>query len=342
MKQLESFEIPRTVVFGPGAILKIPDIVSGLRVGKVLIISGKSATQQYAKTVASLLSGYSAEILKYDEVELEKSGFDLIIGVGGGRPLDMAKVYSYVHKRPLIVVPTSASHDGIASPYISYILAEKVKRYGKVVASPIAIVADTSIILSAPRRLLRAGVGDLLGKVVAVRDWQLAHRLKGEEYSEYAALLSLSSYRIVVANAGKIGNFVREEDVRALVKALIGCGVAMGIAGSSRPCSGSEHLFAHAIERRLEGAEGEAIHGELVALGAIVMAYLHGINWRRIKKAAGAVGLPTTLKQAGIDLDLAIEALTTAHTLRPDRYTILGDGLSASAARKALEDTELI
>ncbi|MGC9050201.1 sn-glycerol-1-phosphate dehydrogenase [Pyrobaculum sp.] len=342
MKQLESFEIPRTVIFGPGAITKTPLVVAGLRAGKILIVTGRSTTLHYANQVAQLLSGYTVDVVKYDDVDLEKTGYDLVLGVGGGRPLDMAKVYAYIHKKPLVVIPTSASHDGIASPYVSYVLSRRMSSRGKIVAPPTAIIADTSVILSAPSRLLRAGIGDLLGKIVAVRDWQLAHRLKGEEYSEYAAHLSLTSYRIVASNAARIRNFAREEDVRVLVKALIGCGVAMGIAGSSRPCSGSEHLFAHAIEMRLQEENNEAIHGELVAIGAIVMAYLHGIKWQRIKRIAETVGLPTTLKQAGVDIDLAVEALTTAHSLRPDRYTILGDGIDREAARRALENTGLV
>jgi len=342
VKQLESFQIPRIVIFGPGAILKTPLVVSELKAGRILVISGKSATTAYANQVAQLLSNYSVDVVRYNEVDLSKSSYDLVIGVGGGRPIDMAKVYSCVHKKPLVVIPTAASHDGIASPYVSYTLSQKLQTYGKIVASPVAIIADTSVILSAPSRLLKAGIGDLLGKIIAVRDWQLAHRLKGEEYSEYAAHLAVTSYKIAATNARRIRNFTREEDVRVLVKALIGCGVAMGIAGSSRPCSGSEHLFAHAIELRLQEESSEAVHGELVALGTIIMAYLHGINWRRIKKIAEIVGLPTTLKQAGIDADMAVEALTTAHALRPDRYTILGNGLSREAARRALEDTELI
>jgi glycerol-1-phosphate dehydrogenase [NAD(P)+] len=342
MKTLETFEIPRTVIFGPGAITKTPLVVAGLRAGKILIVTGRSMTLHYANQVAQLLSGYTVDVVKYDEVDLDKTGYDLVLGVGGGKPLDMAKVYAYIHKKPLVVIPTSASHDGIASPYVSYVLSRRMSSYGKIVAPPTAIIADTSVILSAPSRLLRAGIGDLLGKIVAVRDWQLAHRLKGEEYSEYAAHLSLTSYRIVSSNAARIRNFAREEDVRVLVKALIGCGVAMGIAGSSRPCSGSEHLFAHAIEMRLQEENNEAIHGELVAIGAIVMAYLHGIKWQRIRRIAETVGLPTTLKQAGVDIDLAVEALTTAHSLRPDRYTILGDGIDREAARRALENTGLV
>ncbi|MEM1598575.1 MAG: sn-glycerol-1-phosphate dehydrogenase [Pyrobaculum sp.] len=341
MKQLESFEIPRTVIFGPGALEKTGHVVAQIKPTKVLVVSGKTATRKYAEAVATSLQSYSVEVIPHDDVDFEKRGFDLVIGVGGGKALDVAKIYSYIHKKPLIVVPTSASHDGIASPYVSYTLSQKYAKLGKILASPVAIIADTRVILSAPSRLLKAGVGDLLGKVVAVKDWQLAHRLKGEEYSEYAAHLALTSYRIVTNSAARIRNFTREEDVRVLVKALIGCGVAMGIAGSSRPCSGSEHLFAHAIEKRLEEEKVEVIHGELVTIGTIIMAYLHGLNWRRIKKLAAVVGLPTTLKQAGIDVEVAVEALTTAHTLRPDRYTILGDGLSREAALRALEDLEM-
>ncbi len=335
MKQLESFEIPRTIIFGPGAISRVFNVVTQTRARNVLIITGKSATRQHGEVVARQLDN-TVEVVDYENLDMDKSGFDLVIGVGGGRTLDMAKVYAYIHKKPLVVVPTSASHDGIASPYVSYTLSQKFAKYGKITAPPLAIVADTSIILNAPLRLLKAGLGDLLGKVIAVRDWHLAHRVKGEEYSEYAAHLSLASYRIAVSNL-QIKNFVREEDVRVLVKALIGCGVAMGIAGSSRPCSGSEHMFAHAVEAMLD----DVIHGELVALGSVIMAYLHGINWRRIKRDMAKIGLPTTLKQAGVDLDLAIEALVKAHSIRPDRYTILGSGLSREAAKKALENTEL-
>jgi len=250
---------------------------------------------------------------------------------------------AYISKKPLIIIPTSASHDGIASPYISYVLNRKLSEYGKVVVSPLAILADTKIILGAPPRLLRAGIGDLLGKVVSLRDWALAHRVKGEDYSEYAAILARASYEIVARNAAKISGFKREEHVRVLVKSLIGCGVAMGIAGSSRPCSGSEHLFAHAIELRAEEAGlKDIVHGELVALGAIIMAYLHGMNWRKLREVVKSAGLPTRLKDAGIDRDLAIHALTVAHKLRPDRYTILGEsGLSREAAERALEDTGL-
>ncbi len=180
--------------------------------------------------------------------------------------------------------------------------------------------------------------------MIAVKDWELGAKIKGEEYSEYAATLALSSYQIIMRNRQ---NLRRHDEVatRIVVKALIGCGVAMAIAGSSRPCSGSEHLFSHALdllskERRLHGA----LHGEQVALGSIVMAYLHGLNWRRIKRVMQELGgIPVKLADIGIDKETALQALTMAHTIRPDRYTILGtDGITRKAAEAALEATELV
>lgn len=343
MKELESFEVPRYVLFGPGAALRLGDILAKIGAKRAVIVTGPTASRRIAEAILSQIDGVDFLVMSTDEAAKTQVDQDVVVGIGGGRPLDLAKVVAYVSKKPLIVIPTSASHDGIASPYISYVLNRKLKEHGKIVVSPLAILADTKIIMSAPPRLLKAGIGDLLGKAVSIRDWALAHRVKGEEFSEYAAILAKASYNIVAKNAAKISGFRREEDVRTLVKALIGCGVAMGIAGSSRPCSGSEHLFAHAVELYAEENGLKVVHGELVALGSIIMAYLHGMNWRKLKQVAEKAGLPTKLKEAGIDMDIAVKALTTAHRLRPDRYTILGEsGLSKDAAENALEATGLV
>jgi glycerol-1-phosphate dehydrogenase [NAD(P)+] len=342
VKELESFEVPRYVVFGPDAAGKLPEVLAKIGARKIAVVTGPTASRRIAESIVDRCRDVDVEMVGEDYVETPVKG-DAVVAIGGGRPIDIAKILAFLNKKPLIVIPTSASHDGIASPYISYVLGKKLSKYGKIAVAPMAILADTKIIMGAPPRLLRAGIGDLLGKRISVRDWALANRVKGEPYSEYAAILAKASYSIAAANAERISGFRREEDVRVLVKALIGCGVAMGIAGTSRPCSGSEHLFAHAVELYAEeNGLREVIHGELVALGAVVMSYLYGINWRGLKATMRKAGLPTRLKEAGIDRDIAVHALTTAHKLRPDRYTILGEsGLSKEAAERALEDTGL-
>jgi glycerol-1-phosphate dehydrogenase [NAD(P)+] len=233
-------------------------------------------------------------------------------------------------------VPTAASHDGIASSRASI-------RGGKKPTSieaqtPIAVVADTLIIKRAPHRLLAAGCGDLVANLTAVRDWEMARRLKRESYSEYAAALSVMSAQFVLENADTIRRHT-EESVRKVVKALISSGVAMSIAGSSRPASGSEHLFSHALDIV---APKPALHGEQCGVGAIMMMYLHGNDWQAIREALQAVGAPTNAKGLGIAPKYIIKALTIAHSIRPERYTILKNGLSKRAAERLAKETKVI
>lgn len=347
VKELEYFKVPRYVVFGPKAISKVEEIVERLRPDKVgLIITGQKYSKAYAESI--MLNNCNLECIfeaDVDEILRLKSRYEgnvhYIVCVGGGKVIDVGKVLAYLWDVPLISVPTVASHDGFASPYISYLLQLDLNRLGlgKIYKVPIAIIADTSIILEAPRRYLIAGVGELMGKIIAVKDWQLAHRLKGEDYSEYAATLSLASSKIIDKNFEKL-KIHNEECVRVVVKALIGCGVAMSIAGTSRPCSGSEHLFSHALDLLArEYNLKPALHGEQVALGTLIMAYLHGLDWRKIKSRMKILGIPITAKELGYDRDIIIEALMMAHKIRPDRYTILGtDGLNRKAAEHVIDE----
>jgi glycerol-1-phosphate dehydrogenase [NAD(P)+] len=113
----------------------------------------------------------------------------------------------------------------------------------------------------------------------------------------------------------------------------------MSIAGSSRPASGSEHKFAHALNRI---APGKALHGELCGIGTIVMMYLHGGDWEMIRDALLSVGAPTRADEMGIGPDTVIDALISAHEIRPERYTILDTGLNRRAAERAAEATRII
>jgi len=353
-KGLEIFEIPSKVLFGPGALLRLPNILQKFNSkGRILLLTGKVHSKSYAEKVLNESPDLNVELVTVnygDVVEIENlvekyAGRDisLVVGVGGGKVIDVAKAVAHTIDRPVISVPTTASHDGISSPYISYILQLDLSArlgIGKVYKVPYAIIADTEIIQQAPRRFLLSGIGEIMGKIIAVKDWELAHKVKGEEFSEFAAKLSLSSYEIVNKNIEKL-KVHDQECVRLVVKALIGCGVAMAIAGSSRPCSGSEHMFCHALDLvlREHGVQG-GLHGEHVALGTIMMAYLHGLNWRRIKKRMEILGIPTSAQELKIDRELVIEALLRAHKIRPDRYTILGsDGLTRKAAIQLVETT---
>jgi glycerol-1-phosphate dehydrogenase [NAD(P)+] len=172
-----------------------------------------------------------------------------------------------------------------------------------------------------------------------VKDWKLAYLEKGEYYGEYAASLALMSARLVMKDAGTIKP-ENEEGLRILLEALISCGVAMSIAGSSRPCSGSEHLFSHALDVI---RPNHSRHGEQCGVGTIMMAYLHGLNWRHIKDTLRILGAPTKASELDVEKDDLLKALEMAASIRPERYTILNKlKLDREMCEKIAQATEVI
>jgi glycerol-1-phosphate dehydrogenase [NAD(P)+] len=344
--------LPKKVIIGNGAIIRIRDIIEEIincednsvgivtgentyRVGGVIV---EKNVRECAKP--KILITKTSTLVEAEEISevARKEQVNLVIGVGGGKVVDIAKYVGYKLGIPVISVPLAPSHDGIASPFAS--LRGTNKPYSIRVVTPHAIIADIDLISKAPRKLILSGIGDLLGKLVSVRDWRLAHRLKGEYYGDYAAQLALLSAKHVLKYHEVIASGA-PEGVRILVEALISSGVSMCIAGSSRPASGSEHLFSHALELV---APGKALHGEGVALGTIIMLYIYGDPlWRKIRSIMKKIGLPTTARELGVDNEDIIRALTIAHTIRPERYTILGEsGLSREAAIRVLRETGII
>ena len=337
-------ELPRKILIGKGVIKNIGEVAKSIGLsGRAYVLLGKTGRNLATKDVLNSLTACGFDVVDNDvkdEEELLRHVFDtkpsFVVSVGGGMTIDLGKYAAFKLGVPFISVPTAASHDGIASPMVSLKILKTP--YSIKARPPIAIIADVNVIMNAPHKLLASGCGDILAKLTAVRDWRLAHMLKNEYYGEYAASLAEMSAKLVMKNARLIGAH-KEEGVRVVIEALVSCGVAMCIAGSSRPCSGSEHMFSHALDMM---APKPALHGEQCGVGAIMMAYLHGIDWKRIKKTLEVIGAPTTAKELGIEDEYIIRALVEAHKIRP-RYTILGDtGLTWEAAERLAKVTEVI
>jgi glycerol-1-phosphate dehydrogenase [NAD(P)+] len=235
-------------------------------------------------------------------------------------------------------VPTAASHDGIVSGRGP--VPEGDTRHSVAAAPPIAVIADTGIIADAPWELTTAGMADIISNYTAVKDWKLANRLKNVEYSEYAGALAQMTAELLRDSAPSIKRGL-EESAWIVVKALVSSGVAMSIAGSSRPASGAEHLFSHQLDRI---APGRALHGHQVGVGSILTEYLHSGEtgeWRAVRDALDSVDAPTTAAELDLTETEVIEALTSAHEIR-DRYTILGDGIEEAAAVEAARRTGVV
>jgi glycerol-1-phosphate dehydrogenase [NAD(P)+] len=339
---IHAINLPRFVIVGDNVLPKIDELLSRLLVREdVLLVRGEGFT----KSPASLVKDYVAEmglpvhevcvpaptadVVSAVECAIKETRSCMVISVGGGKIIDVAKIASHRQGIPFISIPTSAAHDGIASPIAS--IKDGKTSMSVMAQPPVALLADIQIISNSPRRFIISGCGDIIAKFTAVRDWRLAHRLRGEYYGEYAASLALMSAQLLKRNVDLIARGL-EVGVRTIIEALISCGYAMCIAGSSRPCSGSEHLFSHALEKV---SKNGSLHGEKCGVGTIMMMYMHGGDWQSIKAVLSKIGAPTTARQLGVSDEDVLEALTIAHTMRPDRYTILGE---SGISRKAAED----
>jgi glycerol-1-phosphate dehydrogenase [NAD(P)+] len=335
-------ELPRRVVFGRNVMCQIGQICSDMGIsGRPLILMGKGMEQTAHVAINSFGMGFSrpfsetvqeATTEEFQRVK-QKIGpchFCAVVSIGGGTVIDIGKLMAIEKRIPFISVPTAPSHDGIASDRVSIKGYTDMKHSVKG-AAPMAILADVSILSKAPYRMIASGCADAISNFTAVWDWKLSHKKNNEYYSEYAASLAEMSAEIVLESAEMI-KAKNERGIRNLVEALVSSGISMALVSSSRPASGAEHMFSHALE-----AMGcTAMHGEQCGVGSIITAYMQGQKyasikthklwkeplWKVIKDTLQTLGAPTTAKELGVDDRVAVNALVAAKAIRK-RYTVL-------------------
>jgi glycerol-1-phosphate dehydrogenase [NAD(P)+] len=324
-------ELPRKILVGDNVISELGNFITDInnRISSVVIISGETVRNKIEDNIKksfekSHISNYwftrkdaSFETVSRIKIEIEELKPDIILGIGGGKSVDVGKMIAYSIRKSFISIPTSASHDGISSPFVS--LKGSNKPHSIKVNTPIGILADIKLISEAPPRLLSSGCGDLIGKLTAVKDWELARDDNNEYFGAYSAYLAKLSADIIMNKSKEL--LLNEYGVRTIIEALISAGVAAGIAGSSRPCSGSEHLFSHALEYITDGNCG--LHGERVGLGTIIMSKLYGMDFERIIAVLENVKAPVKANQINLTEKDVVQSLLIAQDLRPERYTIL-------------------
>ncbi|MEU6536358.1 iron-containing alcohol dehydrogenase family protein [Streptomyces sp. NPDC047000] len=259
--------------------------------------------------------------------EMKSGGHDAVVGLGGGRVIDCAKYAAARLGLPMVAAATNLSHDGICSPVS--ILDNDAGRGSYGVPAPIALLVDLAVIREAPIRFVRSGIGDALSNICAVADWELSHRVNGEKVDGLAAAMARQAGEAVLRHPGGCGD---DGFLTVLSEGLVLSGIAMSMAGHTRPSSGACHEISRALD--LLYPRRAASHGEQVGIGAAFAMHLRGDTEgaRAMTDTLRRHGLPVTAEEIGFTDDEFVRAVEFAPETRPGRYTIL-EHLKLSPAR---------
>jgi glycerol-1-phosphate dehydrogenase [NAD(P)+] len=249
-----------------------------------------------------------------------------VLAVGGGRVGDVAKMAAARQGGQVIAIPTQVASDAICSP-VAIVLDANGRQQSVGAEMPAAVVVDLDVVDSAPERTWLAGLGDLVSNLSAVVDWRQAHRRYGEDLDDFACLTSEAAALSIIQDDADLSSADYREK---LLRGLILSGLAMEMAGSSRPASGSEHLISHALDRVLQRPNP---HGLQVAVGTIASTILRGEDPSRLVAFFSRVGLPAAPEDLGISLDDFMSAVQLGPMTRPGRTTCLDDVGPADLAR---------
>lgn len=196
----------------------------------------------------------------------------VIIAVGAGVINDICKYISFKHNLPYMIVATAPSMDGYASVGAALILkGMKVTLNGHV---PRWIVADTNVLKDAPIDMIRAGVGDVLGKLSCLNDWKLSHIINDEYFCQQIYDMVMEE---VNACKKDISLYLKRDPdcMGRLMKSLVVVGIAMAYVGNSRPASGSEHHLSHFYEIvNIMKNHDYFAHGIDVAYSTVITSHL--------------------------------------------------------------------
>jgi glycerol-1-phosphate dehydrogenase [NAD(P)+] len=311
----------------PGAVAGLGDLLSQWRItreGRVAVAVGpglgdsiRSELELEQAEVFGVADGTYAASVQLGQ-QLRARRFEVVAGIGGGRTIDVTKLAAHLAGIPMVAVATSLSHDGIASP-VSTLQHESGTTDSYGVVMPVAVIVDLDRVRGAPDPLCTAGIGDAVSNLSAVADWELAAADTGEQVDGLAVAMGRSAAQAVLHQPGPART---DEFLTVLAESLVLSGMAMAVAGSSRPASGGDHEIMHAINQLYPGTGS---HGELAGLGALFCTYLRGNaeQARLISACLARHGLPRTPADVGMSNSDFAKAVAYAPATRPGRYTIL-------------------
>lgn len=242
-----------------------------------------------------------------------------ILAIGGGKVCDFSKRLALLSERKLYLFPTVVSNDGLISPIA--VLSENGKTVSLPGKMPDHVFIDLKIIRAAPKKYIIAAALDLLSNLSATSDWKYAAE-HGDGNLNYLAyqFSRIAAYQLLDCVSWELTS---SEFIRAVIHGQILSAMAMAYAGSSRPCSGSEHLISHALDEL--DLSKDLLHGEKVGRATLFTLYLQGKTNPKINKLFESFNVAVELTYEDLSDNELLNVFRRARTTRPGRRTVLDD-----------------
>ena len=313
-----SFGSPLRYIQGPGEFCRLPVYTSPFGNACILIDSFlyPSLNEQLADAYKDADTGFVSLSFHGECCEKEinnitntarKSNTSVIVGVGGGKTLDTAKLCADAMDLPVIIVPSSASTDApvseIAVLYTEtgeYIGSKKMKRNAALV------LVDSRIIVKAPRRLFVAGMGDALAtylEALACEQSDSPNYIgSGHRRCKAGMAIAKSCWDTLFTDDR---NALLALD-RGIITEAFENVVEANTLASGLGFLNTGLATAHGIHSGLTNlpATHKFLHGEKVAFGVVCQLVLENkpteiVN--QVMRFMIDVGLPVTLKQLNVE-----------------------------------------
>jgi glycerol dehydrogenase len=235
-----------------------------------------------------------------------KTDCNIVIGMGGGKTLDTAKVIASRLKKPLIIVPTIASTDAPCSAIaVIHASSGEMKEPLFLNKNPDVVLVDSKIIAQAPVRFLVAGMGDALSKKFEAESCRAKHVPNLTMTDSVGSMTAYALANLCYQTLLEYGLIAKKAcEAHSVVPALENI-IEANTLLSGLAFENSGLAAAHAIETAFSFLKEthSHLHGEIVAFGTQVSLFLTNKGKDVIDEVysfSQSVGLPTTLEEIGI------------------------------------------
>ncbi len=345
---MHRIDIPAIMEVNSNILENVGSYIERAGISRVIALFGEGIRELFGEKIISSIENKTAlsllDTCDFDDITIEKliphafsipSKADAVIGVGGGKVLDTAKYIAFLNNLPFISIPTSTSNDGFSSSGCSLVI--NGKRTSVHAAMPFGIIVDLAVIKNAPVKFIYSGLGDIVSKISAVFDWYFEERNNAAKVDDFAAMLAKKSVNSIVRMP--YTNITEQFFLKEMVDSLTMSGIAMEIAGSSSPASGSEHLISHALDKILDRPQ---LHGIQVGIATYLMSLVQQHRFERVEKFLGDTGFFDHAATLGLKAEAFEKAIDIAPSIKPNRYTCIHVEENRNRAKELLRSNEIL